>query len=110
MKAGEPQQAAENKGAEGRRASRGGERGKSSEGGMEAEGEEREARDAARRLSGGMLCAAGGGPRLSHPLPGLWKPTPKAGGQEVASARASGSGDMRLNGGKSLFALSRRIC
>lgn len=52
MKAGEPQQAAENKGAEGRRASRGGERGKSSEGGMEAEGEEREARDALRHGRG----------------------------------------------------------
>lgn len=78
----------------------GGEWGKSLEGGMEAEGKAREARDSACRLSGGMLCATGGGPRLFHPLPGLGQPAvcTNAGRKEVASARASGSGDMHLNG------------
>ena len=113
MKAGETQQAAENNGERGQKSIAGGEiRGKSEEGGVEAEGKEREAMDSACRLSGGMLCTTGGGPRISHPLPRLRQPTDctNAGRKEVASARASGSGDMHLNGGKSLFAFSRRIC
>jgi len=100
VEAGETQKAAESKGERGQKGIAGGEIGeKPCRGGMEAEGEERAAGDSSCRPSGGMLCAAGR-------RPGLGQPTgcTNAGTKEVTSAGASGSDDVHLKWGKSLFA------